>query len=217
MQAIETFYNGYAFRSRLEAIWGVFFDTLGIEYQYEPETFNLGDGIWYLPDFWLPKLDVWIEIKGPIPNEIEMEKARKLREVTNKTVFILFGGPQLQVSHGELEITSVGVYEFNSMGYRRWGSIDRDIFGWLSYIFAEDNLTRAMGRALSFRFSKPLSEVLLDMEATQALQDELLLARTMVDFAVGWVHTSKEIEAITAAIARLNRKEFNRESALRSA
>ena len=32
MKAIETEYNGYRFRSRLEARWAVFFDALGIEY-----------------------------------------------------------------------------------------------------------------------------------------------------------------------------------------
>jgi hypothetical protein len=30
LQAIETFYRGYRFRSRLEARWAVLFDALGI-------------------------------------------------------------------------------------------------------------------------------------------------------------------------------------------
>ncbi len=34
MQAIETIYNGERFRSRLEARWAVFFDTLGVKYLY---------------------------------------------------------------------------------------------------------------------------------------------------------------------------------------
>lgn len=55
---IQTEYNGYKFRSRLEAQWAVFFDTIGIEYQYEPE-----DGTRYLPDFYLPKLNLWVEVK----------------------------------------------------------------------------------------------------------------------------------------------------------
>lgn len=63
MRAIETEYNGYKFRSRLEARWAVFFDALGIEYEYEKEGYDL-DGIRYLPDFWLPRLDLWAEIKG---------------------------------------------------------------------------------------------------------------------------------------------------------
>jgi len=39
IKAIETVYNGYKFRSRLEARWAVFFDALGIEYEYEKEGF----------------------------------------------------------------------------------------------------------------------------------------------------------------------------------
>ncbi len=73
LKAIETHYNGYRFRSRLEARWAAFFDTLGVRYEYEPEGFDL-DGLWYLPDFWLPMERIWVEIKpanSPTPIEIE--------------------------------------------------------------------------------------------------------------------------------------------------
>lgn len=36
-KAVQTEYKGYLFRSRLEARWAVFFDTLGIQWEYEPE------------------------------------------------------------------------------------------------------------------------------------------------------------------------------------
>ena len=64
---IETHYNGYRFRSRLEARWAVFFDAAGIEYQYEPEGFEREWGdekILYLPDFYLPKFGYYAEVKG---------------------------------------------------------------------------------------------------------------------------------------------------------
>ena len=51
IKAIETEYNGYRFRSRLEARWAVFFDAMGIKYEYEPEGYVLQDGERYLPDF----------------------------------------------------------------------------------------------------------------------------------------------------------------------
>ena len=50
MKAIETVYKGYRFRSRLEARWAVFFDALGLRWEYEPEGFETAAG-WYLPDF----------------------------------------------------------------------------------------------------------------------------------------------------------------------
>jgi hypothetical protein len=60
---IETFYNGYRFRSRTEARWAAFFDSAGLQFEYEKEGFVWDDGTKYLPDFWLPSLNLWIEIK----------------------------------------------------------------------------------------------------------------------------------------------------------
>lgn len=62
--AIETHYAGCRFRSRLEARWAVFFDHLGIEWQYEPQGVVLPSGKRYLPDFHLPQLALWVEVKG---------------------------------------------------------------------------------------------------------------------------------------------------------
>lgn len=63
MKPIETRYAGHRFRSRLEARWAVFFDRLGIRWQYEPQGFNIQ---WrpYLPDFLLPDTETWVEVKG---------------------------------------------------------------------------------------------------------------------------------------------------------
>lgn len=62
---IETHYAGYRFRSRLEARWAVFFETLGVAYQYESQGYLLGDEKRpYLPDFWLPGIGAWVEVKG---------------------------------------------------------------------------------------------------------------------------------------------------------
>lgn len=80
IQPIETVYNNYRFRSRLEARWAVFFDTAGIKYEYEYEGWNLGH-TYYLPDFWLPELDTWIEVKGS-STEFQPEHDRKLAMLT---------------------------------------------------------------------------------------------------------------------------------------
>jgi hypothetical protein len=92
LKAIETVYNGYRFRSRLEARWAVFFDTLGIRYEYEKEGYDL-DGVWYLPDFWLPELKRWIEIKGQEPTEEEIKKVDLLCEGTDYPVILFHGLP----------------------------------------------------------------------------------------------------------------------------
>lgn len=63
IKPIETYYNNYKFRSRLEARWACFFDAAKIKYEYEYAGWNL-HGTYYLPDFWLPELDCWVEAKG---------------------------------------------------------------------------------------------------------------------------------------------------------
>lgn len=64
IKAIETVYDGYRFRSRLEARWAVFFNAAGIKYVYEPQGFVGFDGSKYLPDFYLPDEGVYAEVKG---------------------------------------------------------------------------------------------------------------------------------------------------------
>jgi hypothetical protein len=68
--AIPTCYNGYRFRSRLEARWAVFFDRIGLGYEYEPEGFQVGN-VRYLPDFRVRDLMCYVEIKpkGSTPSE----------------------------------------------------------------------------------------------------------------------------------------------------
>lgn len=66
MKAIETIWKGYRFRSRLEARWAIFFDHLGMTWEYEPEGFELSDGRRYLPDFRITNINknvLWYEIK----------------------------------------------------------------------------------------------------------------------------------------------------------
>lgn len=65
VRAIETHYKGHRFRSRLEARWAVLFDSLNIAWDYEPEGYLVGPNRRpYLPDFWLPKERIWVEVKG---------------------------------------------------------------------------------------------------------------------------------------------------------
>ena len=94
IKPIETHYKGYRFRSRLEARWAVFFDALGMKWEYEKEGYALPGGEWYLPDFWLEGLDSWIEIKGIYPTDEETQKAGALCAGTQKRVFILIGTPE---------------------------------------------------------------------------------------------------------------------------
>lgn len=91
VRAITTRYKGYAFRSRLEARWAVFFDHLNIRWDYEPEGFELGNGLRYLPDFWLPDIGIWVEVKPGLPDDAARQKAWRL---------VLHSGAPLYMTHG---------------------------------------------------------------------------------------------------------------------
>ena len=95
IKAIETHYNGYRFRSRLEARWAVYFDALGIEYEYEPEGYVLQGGSTYLPDFYLPLVDAYVEVKSKHSTEIDSAKWKmeRLAENTNKFGLLCVGDP----------------------------------------------------------------------------------------------------------------------------
>jgi len=120
MQAIETIYKGYKFRSRLEARWAVFFDSLGIQWEYEPEGYVLEDGTLYLPDFWLPEWNCFAEVKPKIFTEGEFRKCIGL----NKLCILL-------------DTSSPETYR----GYYATNSINEDIYS--DYIY-EDNYGRVL-------------------------------------------------------------------------
>lgn len=93
LRAITTRYQGYAFRSRLEARWAVFFDHLKIRWDYEPEGFELGNGLRYLPDFWLPDWKIWVEVKPDAPDDVTAEKASRLAAQSEYPIFVTNGMP----------------------------------------------------------------------------------------------------------------------------
>jgi hypothetical protein len=111
LKAIETIYNGYRFRSRLEARWAVFFDALGIKYVYEEQGYKLTRGhfspLYYLPDFKLPEYDCWIEIKGQEPTRQEKSKAHYLTLHSKRPCYIFAG------NIGVPDDTTVGAYKYH--------------------------------------------------------------------------------------------------------
>jgi hypothetical protein len=94
IKAIETRYKGYRFRSRLEARWAVFFDALNLEWEYEPEGFDLGALGWYLPDFYIKSWNLWIEVKpGRFDDPaIASQKCHAFR-VKAQTLLLIMGNP----------------------------------------------------------------------------------------------------------------------------
>lgn len=91
--------RGRRFRSLTEARWATLLDALGVAYEYEPETYDLGPLGWYLPDFWIPKLGIrgaFLEIKrsGPLSDR-DYDRAKALYLLTEEPVLVAqgFGEP----------------------------------------------------------------------------------------------------------------------------
>lgn len=73
-------YAGVLFRSTLEADWANTLDRYGIVWQYEPEAVRLPSGVLYRPDFYLPELTTWLEVKGP--HDERIDKTHELAEAS---------------------------------------------------------------------------------------------------------------------------------------
>jgi hypothetical protein len=99
IKAITTKYNGYRFRSRLEARWAIFFDMAEIGWEYEPEGFTIGKDN-YLIDFKIQSIeskpvDLYVEIKPKKPTEEEIRKCFNLALESGIDVIMICGSPGL--------------------------------------------------------------------------------------------------------------------------
>lgn len=78
IKAIQTQYKGYAFRSRLEARWAVYFDERGFDWEYEPQGYEI-NGLKYLPDF---RVDGrYLEVKRKDAFEIKAIRKNRVKRV----------------------------------------------------------------------------------------------------------------------------------------
>lgn len=121
IQAIDTTYKGYRFRSRLEARWAVFMDNLKIKWDYEPEGY-LMEGVRYLPDFLLTRDCedgpdyLWLEVKGFEPTAIDKLKVELLCNGDERR-------PNGCIVHGIPVDNAPLVYHRQSQA-RHWGTRD---------------------------------------------------------------------------------------------
>lgn len=71
---------------------GVLFDLEKIDWEYEREGYQLPSG-WYVPDFWLPQVGMWAEVKPSTFSGIERLRCDELARVTEFPVILLAGAP----------------------------------------------------------------------------------------------------------------------------
>ena len=151
-KAIETPYKGYRFRSRLEARWAVFFDVIGVEWEYEEEGYVLPDGTCYLPDFKLKcwgkrgciedkPFDLYVEVKGEMTEE-DMKKIISFSglpsydgdeeaycKASNDMVPVLIVG-NIPLIKGESNLYDSDIFDcYGTDGFFNYETIDGDYFG----------------------------------------------------------------------------------------
>ena len=73
----------------------VFLDALDIKFWYELEGFPLAAG-WYLPDFFLPQVNLYAEAKPTIPDKKETAKCEELTLRSGKDSLFLIGPPDFR-------------------------------------------------------------------------------------------------------------------------
>lgn len=86
-------HQGYRMRSYTELRWARLLDAAGLFYLYEPHLHKIDNG-WYLPDFYLPHVGIYLEVKGTYPTEEEKAKADQVMERTGKDVAFLVALPK---------------------------------------------------------------------------------------------------------------------------
>lgn len=162
IKAIETQYKGYRFRSRLEARWAVYFDALGIEWEYEIEGFDLGVLGAYLPDFWLPQVKMWAEVKPCQFSRVELAKCEALHYGTGHACIFLDGSPLAQNYYTTMEYPSEstgGDYPDYVDVYVMSDYLDEGRFytstgyvPWTRATYSNNSVERAVALARSARF-----------------------------------------------------------------
>ena len=120
---IKTTYKGIEMRSKLESRIALFLDALNIKWEYEPKTFLLSNGHPYKPDFYLPELKQWIEVKGDIKDHNKEFSMRFVEE--NKTELILISNEKAFFFYNWfIPIQDAGYYHGDSFKYTGEGEED---------------------------------------------------------------------------------------------
>lgn len=147
IKAIDTFYAGRKFRSRLEARWAVYFDALGVTWDYEAEGFVLPSGECYLPDFYFPKYKCYGEIK-PLDFESDPRHEEFVRTSEN-SLLIFIGNPGQRPNEVMKKTDFDAAYHMDGYAFADilWG----DKYG--LFYYGSDSLPETNGQMNNFLYA----------------------------------------------------------------
>lgn len=87
-------HDGYHMRSHSETRWARLMTAMGLVWLYEPHIIATRHG-GYMPDFYLPAAELYVEVKGASPTTKEQEKAADVESATGRPVIIVSGDMEL--------------------------------------------------------------------------------------------------------------------------
>jgi hypothetical protein len=82
-----------------EGVFARELDRVGIEWLYEPRWFRTRHGM-YLPDFFLPEFNIWIEVKGSWIKPRALAKIQAFREEYGKCLVIVHQSELPTIKYG---------------------------------------------------------------------------------------------------------------------
>ena len=134
--ALEIEYKGCKFRSRLEAQWAVFFETMEFVWEYIKPRYIEAKSI-YLPDFYLAEKNTWIQISNKTPSVEDLRKYEAFaeRQLKNNIDFRLLVGdiPEATSDFGVLNSLVQ-----NKLNLRKYGALLNNIKGIKAYKLAQE-------------------------------------------------------------------------------
>lgn len=121
-KSIPSIYKGVTFRSRLEARWAAVFDHYEVPWAYEPDAYDTPSGF-YLPDFYLPTLHTFVEVK-PGPNQFDEVALRSVIDQTGAQ-FLVLDSPVVMCR--AYPVLCVGLSDFQADKDKDLGDFDTDM------------------------------------------------------------------------------------------
>lgn len=118
---------GRRFRSTTEARWATFLTFLDVPWEYEPETYDLGPLGWYLPDFWIPTLDMFLEVKpSRDASADEIAKVQALADRPGRRAAIAHGfGMPIDYFAGRAGFVTFDIVNYRSVSAPGWLEVYR--------------------------------------------------------------------------------------------
>lgn len=174
----------------LEARWAIVMDVFNVLFTYEPASYEI-PGTLYVPDFWLPSAERFLEIKPHSPKSEEIHKAVSLKKLSGHPVIFLCGFPR--VLNGDLGNANILWHDGAALG----PGVEMSIRYMYAFGLSETKATQDRLIAATHHAQCVMSNELAVMESMSSI-----LSR-MFDLKPEWPEIiSKETTAKEATTAR---------------